>query len=85
MYGRFRDISDEGELEVKVQKVSELIDILTEKFGKKFRKELLDTEGKLRSFHNILVNGIRIELLNKFDTELKKNDVVAFFSPVGGG
>jgi len=85
LYARFRDISDEDELEVDVQRVSELIYILTEKFGEKFKKELLDTDGKLRPFHNILVNGIRIDLLNRFDTKLKKDDVVAFFSPVGGG
>lgn len=85
LYARFRDISDEEELEVDVQRVSELIYILTEKFGEKFQKELLDTDGKLRPFHNILVNGIRIDLLNRFDTNLKKDDVVAFFSPIGGG
>lgn len=85
LYARFRDISDEEELEVDVQRVSELIYILTEKFGEKFQKELLDTDGKLRPFHNILVNGVRIDLLNRFDTKLKKDDVVAFFSPVGGG
>ena len=85
LYARFRDISDEEELEVDVQRVSELIYILTEKFGEKFQKELLDTDGKLRPFHNILVNGIRIDLLNRFDTKLKKDDVVAFFSPIGGG
>lgn len=85
LYARFRDIADEEELEVEAQRVSELINILTERFGEKFQKELLDTDGKLRPFHNILVNGIRIDLLNKFNTSLKKDDVVAFFSPVGGG
>jgi MoaD family protein len=85
LFGRFRDIADEGELEVESQRVSELIDVLTEKFGEKLRKELLDMEGKLRPFHNILVNGVRIDPSNKFCTELRKDDVIAFFSPVGGG
>lgn len=85
LYARFRNIADEGELEFEAQRVSELIVMLEEKFGEDFRKELLDTDGKLRPFHSILVNGIRIDLLNKFDTELKKDDVVAFFSPIEGG
>ena len=75
----------ETELEVEAQKISGLIDILTEKYGERFRKELLDTTGKLRPFNNILVNGIRMDLLDNFDIELKKDDVIAFFSPVGGG
>ena len=85
LYARFRDIADEGELVVESQRVSELIDILTEKFGEKFRKELLDKDGKLRPFHNILVNGVRIDPSKKFGTKLRKDDVIAFFSPVGGG
>lgn len=85
LYGRFRDIARQGELIVEAKRVSELLDILTKRFGKKFRNELLDKEGKLRPFHNVLVNGIRIDLLKKFDTKLKNDDVVAFFSPVGGG
>ena len=85
LYASLRNIADKGELEIKAHRVSELINILEEKFGEKFRKELLDTDGKLRPFHSILINGIRIDLLNNFDTELKKDDVVAFFSPIGGG
>jgi len=85
LYASFRNIADKGELEIKAHRVSELINVLEEKIGEKFRKELLDTDGKLRPFHSILINGIRIDLLNNFDTELKKDDVVAFFSPIGGG
>ena len=85
LYGRFRDIVRKGELTVEAQNITELVEILVKNYGKQFHDELLDKEGKLRPFYNILVNGVRIDLLNHFDTELQTDNVVAFFSPVGGG
>jgi molybdopterin synthase sulfur carrier subunit len=82
LYTRFRTIAGTGELDVESHNVSNLIDSLTEKFGEKFRKELLDQKGKLRPFHNILINGTKMDRL---DTELKNGDIVAFFSPIDGG
>ena len=66
--------------------VIELCRQIADRFGEKFRKELLtpDCNGICdRSF--VLVNGRRIEFLEGVHTPLKDTDTVLVFPVVAGG
>jgi len=65
--------------------IDELINLLAEKYGKKFREYIYNKEGKVQDFLSFLVNGKNINVLQGFDTKLKQGDIVAILPPVGGG
>ncbi|MDE4907647.1 MoaD/ThiS family protein [Methanogenium marinum] len=47
--------------------------------------ELFDETGVLREYVNILKNGRNIHFLNKLETIIEENDLIAIFPPSGGG
>jgi molybdopterin synthase sulfur carrier subunit len=65
--------------------VEELLTLLSEKYGKKFREYIYNKKEKVQDFLSFLVNGKNINVLQGFDTELKQGDTVAILPPVGGG
>jgi len=65
--------------------VEELLTLLSDKYGEKFREYIYDKEGKVHGFLSFLVNGKNINVLRGFDTELKQGDIIAIIPPVGGG
>ena len=78
-FATLRDITGLREIEVKgVGNIRELLNILYEKFGDKFKREI---EEK----NMILVNGHNILDLEGYDTKIDEGDEVAIFPPVGGG
>lgn len=78
-FATLRDITGIREMEIKgVDNIQELLQILYEKFGDRFRKEI---EEK----NMILVNGRNILDIRGYETEIGENDEIAIFPPVGGG
>ena len=65
--------------------VKELLNRLSEKYGRKFVDYVYDEEGKARSYLQFLVNGRSITTLQGFETRLRDGDKVAIIPPVGGG
>jgi molybdopterin synthase sulfur carrier subunit len=65
--------------------VDELITILSEKYGKKFREYIYNNKRQPQEYLSFLVNGTNINNIQGFDTKLKNEDVVAILPPVGGG
>lgn len=66
--------------------VYELCHQISDRFGPKFRNELLTPDGEAVSERSIiLVNGRRIEFLNGIHTALKETDTVQVFPVVAGG
>ncbi len=66
--------------------VYELCHQISDRYGEKFRSELLTADGENisdRSF--ILVNGRRTEFLQGIHTPLKDSDTVLIFPVVAGG
>jgi molybdopterin synthase sulfur carrier subunit len=83
-----REITDKKVDEIQLQSaitVEELLSILSEKYGKKFREYIYNKKGKVQDFLSFLVNGKNINILQGFDTELKQGDTIAILPPVGGG
>ena len=83
-----REITGKKADEIQLQSVitvEELLTLLSEKYGKKFREYIYNKKGKVQDFLSFLVNGKNINVLQGFDTELKQGDTIAIIPPVGGG
>jgi molybdopterin synthase sulfur carrier subunit len=83
-----REITGKKADEIPLQTVStveELLNLLSEKYGEKFREYIYDKKGNVQDFLSFLVNGRNINVLQGFDTELKQGDIIAIIPPVGGG
>ena len=83
-----REITGKRIDKLDIQKTStldELINLLIEKYGKKFSDYIFNKNGDIVEFLSFLINGKNINTLQGFKTKLKENDVVAILPPVGGG
>jgi molybdopterin synthase sulfur carrier subunit len=65
--------------------VDELIIMLSEKYGKKFREYIYNRKGEPQEYLSFLVNGTNINKIKGFNTKLKNEDIIAILPPVGGG
>ena len=65
--------------------INELLDHLSQKYGRQFTEYIYNASGKPRGYLQFLVNGKSITTLQDFKTRLKEGDKVAIIPPVGGG
>jgi len=85
-YTTLRDLTNEKQTEVVGDTVAGVVEKLVERYGSEFHETLFDKEtGRIKPFYNILVNGVRINLREGLNKEVKDGDVIAIFPPVGGG
>ena len=85
MFTSLRALTGIRETQLKAEIVQEVIDILSNQFGDKFRKMVLESDGSLKSYFHVLVNGRHVRLQQGLQTPLSEGDVVAIFPPIGGG
>lgn len=70
----------------KAGSVYELCHQIADRYGRKFRSELLTPDGEEISERSIiLVNGRRVDFLNGIHTPLTGSDTVLIFPVVAGG
>ncbi len=78
-FATLREITGKREETVRgVKNIKELMQLLINRYGDKFAKELRDRAM-------ILVNGKNILHIRDMDTEIEEEDVVSIFPPAGGG
>jgi molybdopterin synthase sulfur carrier subunit len=65
--------------------IDELITLLCNKYGNRFKEYIYNKRGELQGFLSFLINGKNINVLEGFGTKLKEGDVIAILPPVGGG
>ena len=65
--------------------LNELLDHLSQRYGRQFTDYVYNANGKPRSYLQFLINGKSITTLEDFKTRLKEGDKVAIIPPVGGG
>jgi MoaD family protein len=88
--GHIREIIRSGreeELEVADgASLSDLLSMLSEKYGEAFKKAVYDPGGSdVKSGYIITVNGYLLNQLGGIDTRLKNGDHIALMSIVSGG
>ncbi|MHA1581695.1 MAG: MoaD/ThiS family protein [Candidatus Baldrarchaeia archaeon] len=66
-------------------KLLEVLNLLAEKYGGKFRKAIFDENGKVKSEFLILVNDAEISVLNGLNTEISDRDVITLLPTIHGG
>jgi molybdopterin synthase sulfur carrier subunit len=65
--------------------VGDVLKKICERFGAKFREQIIDKRGQPNENIKVLLNGRNIVFLQSTATKLKDGDVIAIFPPVGGG
>jgi MoaD family protein len=81
LFAMFREIAGIAEIEVEGEKLGEVILNLVSRYPK--LKDIFFSEGKLKEFVQIMVNGRHFR--GNLDLEVSERDVVAIFPPVSGG
>jgi len=85
-YTTLRELTGEKQTKVIGDTLAVVVEKVVEKYGSRFQDALLDKDtGRIKPFYGILVNGVRVNLSEGLNVEVKDNDVIAFFPPVGGG
>jgi len=83
---RFRDITGERSVNIEYNgNISDLMDILTEKYGNEFKDALFDKEGTIRDYMKILVNGDDVGASGGLEVEVSDDDEVVIFQTIAGG
>ena len=65
--------------------LGDVIDQFMEKYGKKLRKNFVDSEGNLGTHVIILINGRNYLFLDEMNTKLKDGDEIVISPPLVGG
>lgn len=83
---RFLEVTGERNTQIDdVNNVSDLINILLKKYGEKFKDLLLDSDGNLRDYLKIMLNGEDIRDIKGLETPLNDGDQVVMFQTIAGG
>jgi molybdopterin synthase sulfur carrier subunit len=83
---RFRDITGERSVTIEHNgNITDLINILTEKYGNEFKNALFDKNGDLRDYMKILVNGEDVQAGGGLEAEVKNDDEIVIFQTIAGG
>ncbi len=87
--GQIRVIANRNEEELQIPSnamVKELLQKLSDMYGKDFVSEVFQEDGKnLRDDLTVAVNGMAIRQLDYLNTRLNQNDIVTLFPIFPGG
>jgi MoaD family protein len=72
-------------IDVNPPQIGELLRELVNRYGEKFRREVMTNDWDILPHIQILVNGKDIRWLNRLNTEVQNGDSVVILPPVAGG
>jgi len=86
-YASLKEVVGRREVTLNIEKITikELIGEISKRFSPLFKKEVLNEEGKIKSYYKIIVNGRSISFLDGINTIVRNGDRVVFFPPICGG
>ncbi|MCL1978230.1 MAG: MoaD family protein [Candidatus Bathyarchaeota archaeon] len=62
-----------------------VLKVLSDNYGKLFTDYVFDSDGLIKGFLQLLINGTSITILDGSESLLQDGDVLAILPPVGGG
>ena len=65
--------------------VTIVLKALSDKYGKSFIEYVFNSEGQVKNFLQLLINGVNTVNMCGTETVLQEGDVLAILPPVGGG
>jgi molybdopterin converting factor small subunit len=77
-------VNNQSEITLSASTVRELIEKIIEQYPT-IKTHLVDSQGNLRRYFNIFVNGLHIRELNGVDTRLEEHDKIIFMASAAGG
>nr|MDO8100735.1 ubiquitin-like small modifier protein 1 [Candidatus Njordarchaeota archaeon] len=90
-FAALQEITGKREVKLQLRKkeetVLEVLDKLSNEYGKNFKEYVFDTENRkaLRSQVSVMVNGQSIRNLENLKTRIKDGDTIAILPPISGG
>ncbi|MDK2891779.1 ubiquitin-like small modifier protein 1 [Methanohalophilus sp.] len=84
LFANLREAAGTSAVEIPGDDIKELLDNLIAKYPS-LEEIVLEEDGKIRGYINILVNGNNIQHLDGLDTRVSDSDEIAMFPPVSGG
>ena len=83
---RFKDITGEKIFEIDYKgELSNLIELLINRYGDKFKESLLTPDGQFRDYVKILINGEDVYQADGFNIPVNKEDEIIIFQTIAGG
>ncbi len=77
-------VDNQSEFSVAGSTVKELLDNIVVRYPT-LKMHLFDSNGGLRRYFNIFVNGVHIRELNGMDSPLNENDKIILMASAAGG
>lgn len=71
--------------ENKKTTITAALKALSNKYGKSFTDYMFNSDGQVKSFLQLLINGTNTVNIRGAETTLQDGDVLAILPPVGGG
>ncbi len=65
--------------------VKDMLEKLTQKFGKKFQRNILNSTNELNKYIILGINGKDIRSLDNLNTAIGENDEISFLPAIAGG
>jgi len=65
--------------------VKDMLEKLTQKFGKKFQRNILNSTNELNKYIILGINGKDIRSLDNLNTIIGENDEISFLPAIAGG
>jgi len=81
-------VATRGEREIDVDfegTLGGLFERIAERYGKEFRQRILETDGGLKRFVNVYVNGEDARYLNGLDTRIARDATIDLLPAIAGG
>lgn len=86
-FGSFKQISEQRELEFRLDKGASITNLLDQVFRSLplMKKNLIDENGELIKWVMFLKNGRNIKIFSGVETILTDGDIISIFPPTAGG
>ena len=86
-YATIKDVTRIPEVSIEMEwgTISDVLNILADRYGKDFREIVFNKNGQLSGNTKILLNGTYIDYIDGLDSSVSDGDTIYLFPAIGGG